>query len=140
MAFVDEYVPREDWDLYNSFELVKKSIDIGQKKVANEHSGWIVDRERDIYFIMTGAIGREEIEYYTLILEGKKVNIVAGFERRFDNGMQRGYKVSSIIADIKLQSRECEYLEIIKEVLLLGWENGLDFIEFAEPKYREEIN
>lgn len=140
MAFISEYVSRKDWDLYNSFEFINKSINSGQIKQANDNSIWKVDRDRDIYFVRTGAIGREEIDYYTLVWKGKKVNIVAGFERRFDNGMQRGYKVSSIIADIKLQSRECEYLEIIKEVLLLGWENGLDFIEFAEPKYREEIN
>lgn len=140
MAFIREYVPREDWDLYNSFELVNKSINIGQKKEANENSMWKVDRERAIYFVRTGAIGREEIDYYTLVWEGKKVNITAGFERRFDNGMQRGYKVTSIIADKKLKSRESEYLEIIKEALLVGLENGLDFIEFAEPKYREEID
>ena len=139
MAFIHEYVPREDWDLYNSFGLVNKCIDIGQKIAANENSIWMVDKERKVYFVMTGVIGREGIEYYTLVLEGKKVNIIAGFERRFDNGMQRGYKVSSIIADKKLESQESEYLEIIKEALLLGWENGLDFIEFAEPKYREEI-
>lgn len=140
MAFINEYVSKEDWDLYNSFELVNKSINIGQRIVANEHSGWIVDREKDIYFVRTGVIGREGIGYYTLILEGKKVNIIAGFERRFDNGMQKGYKVDSIIADKRLESREKEYLEIIREALLLGWKNGLDFIEFAQPKYREEIN
>ena len=140
MAFINEYVSKEDWDLYNSFELVNKSINIGQRIVANEHSGWIVDREKDIYFVRAGVLGREGIGYYTLILEGKKVNIIAGFERRFDNGMQKGYKVDSIIADKRLESREKEYLEIIREALLLGWKNGLDFIEFAQPKYREEIN
>ena len=140
MAFIHEYVPREDWDLYNSFGLVNKSIDIGQKIAANENSIWMVDKERKVYFVMTGVIGREGIEYYTLVLEGKKVNIIAGFERRFDNGMQKGYKVDSIIADKRLESREKEYLEIIREALLLGWKNGLDFIEFAQPKYREEIN
>ena len=62
MAFVDEYVPREDWDLYNSFELVKKSIDIGQKKVANEHSGWIVDRERDILGTVTILLNGETLD------------------------------------------------------------------------------
>ena len=56
----------------------------------------MVDNERKVYFVMTGVIGREGIGYYTLILEGKKVNIIAGFERRFDNGMQKGYKVDSI--------------------------------------------
>ena len=140
MGFISEYVPREDWDLYNSFELVNKSINIGQKKEANENSIWDVDKERNIYFVMTGVIGREEIEYYTLVFEGKKVNIIAGFERRFEKGMQKGYKVDSIIADKRLESRESEYLEIIKEALLSGWENGLDFIEFGKPRYREEIN
>ena len=75
-----------------------------------------------------------------MVWKGKKVNIVVGFERRFNNGMQKGYKVSSIVADKRLESNEKEFLEIIREVLLLGWENGLDFIEFAQPKYREEIN
>lgn len=140
MGLNKERVLPEDRDLYNSFELVNKSINIGQRMVANDHSFWKVDREREIYFVMTGVIGREGIEYYTLVLEGKKVNIIAGFERRFDNGMEKGYKVSSIIADKNLKNREGEYLEIIKEALSLGWENELDFIEFVEPKYREEIN
>ena len=74
MAFINEYVPKAEWDLYNSFELTSKSINIGKKKVANEHSGWIVDRDRDSYFIMTGVISREEIEFYTLVLDGKKVD------------------------------------------------------------------
>lgn len=139
MGFVKEYVPREDWDLYNSFELIEKSINIGQKIEANENSIWDVDKERNIYFVMTGGIGREEIYYYTLVLEGKKVNIIAGFERRFENGMQKGYTVD-LIADKELESRESEYLEIIKEALLLGRKKGLDFIEFAKPIYREEIN
>ncbi len=137
MAFINEYVPKAEWDLYNSFELTSKSINIGKKKVANEHSGWIVDRDRDSYFIMTGVISREEIEFYTLVLDGKKVDIIVCFERRFEKGMQKGYKVSSIIADKGLESRESEYLELIKEALLLGWESGLDFIEFVQPRYRE---
>ena len=140
MGLKKERVLQEDRDLYNSFELVNKSINIGQRIVANDHSFWKVDREREIYFVMTGVIGREGIEYYTLVLEGKKVNIIAGLERRFDNGMEKGYKISSIIADKNLKNREGEYLGIIKEALSLGWENELDFIEFVEPKYREEIN
>ena len=69
MAFINEYVPKAEWDLYNSFELTSKSINIGKKKVANEHSGWIVDRDRDSYFIMTGVISREEIEFYCTIVK-----------------------------------------------------------------------
>lgn len=139
MGFIKEYVPRADWDLYNSFELVNKSINIGEKKLADEHSIWSVDRARELYFIMTGAVSREGIEYYTLIWQGKKVNIIAEFERRFENGMQKGYKVSMIMADKRLESEEKELLSIIQEILSKGWENGLDFLEISEPKYREKI-
>lgn len=137
MGFVSERVRQEDRELFNSFELVNKTIDIGQKIEADEHSFWKIDRERNCYFIMTGVIGLEGIEFYTLVLDGQKVNITAGFERRFDRGMQKGYKVCSIVADKGLESRESEYLELIKEALLVGWENGLDFIEFDKPRYRE---
>jgi len=140
MGFVYERVAKEDWELYNSFEIIDKTGDnVGQKDFANESSSWYVDRDREAYFILTGVLGREQVEYYTLVINGKKVNIVACLERRFEENMKTGYRIYSIIADIGLLGQSEEFRTMIKEVLQLGWKNGLDFIEFSVPKYRTNI-
>ena len=140
MGFVYERVPREDWELYNSFELVYKSGDCEkQKDYANENSSWYVDRDRDAYFIMTGALGREEVRYYTFVFAGKKINITACLERRFGKEMHKGYRVTGIIADKKLENLEKEFLTMIKEALQVGWKNKLDFIDCEEIIYRDEV-
>ncbi len=42
MAFVRERVPKDDWKLYNSFQLYNNIT--FEKMTANEYVGWVVDR------------------------------------------------------------------------------------------------
>ena len=51
MGFVRERVSFEDWNLYNSFKLVSKADSAGKMQVADKYSVWILNREREIYFI-----------------------------------------------------------------------------------------
>ncbi len=140
MGFVRERVSREDWELYNSFELVCKTGEKeGKKDFADEYSSWYVDKDNEAYFIMTGALGREEVRYYTLVIAGKKINITACLERRFGKEMQKGYRITEIIADKNLKNLEKEFLTMIKEALQVGWRNKLNFIDCEEIVYRDEV-
>ena len=139
MGFVRERVSFEDWNLYNSFKLVSKADSAGKMQVADKYSVWILDREREIYFISTGVIGRENIEYDTMILQDNKVNIRSTFERRFEGTvMTKGYDVG-VIADVCLRNYQEKIKEIIIEILQWRWENEIDFIEMSELKYKEDI-
>ncbi len=138
MAFIKERIPVEEWDLYNSFELIEKtSLSEGKKMIADKYSSWMVEKERQIYFIMTGVLGREGVEFYTLIWEENKIDVEAIFTRKFDDGkMIKGYRLN-ICVDKKLESKKQEFVSILKEVLQAEWENKLDFIEIEEIIYRE---
>lgn len=117
MGFVREYVPKEDWDLYNSFEICKQRS--SEKKIADQNSCWVVDRERKIYIILTGVDIQEQIMSYTLIWRKEKVtvNIYSGKSRRgsINDVNKIYYEICGICLNLKLKGQEQEIIEIIKE-------------------------
>ncbi len=141
MAFVNEFVPENDWELYNSFNLY--SATTGKRKKAGENSCWIVDRDREIFFILTGVETRENIMDYTLVWQGKKVDITYYEGRSLRGGVSDGtkiyYDIYSIGADIELKKYEKEIIEIIKEFLQFEITKECVFEYIAEIRYRGEV-
>ncbi len=75
MAFVKEIVPEADKELYNSFEIKDELDELDKNYIYKWYpdNEWVVDREREIYFIyVTGGQNEAHPMQFNLIYNGEK--------------------------------------------------------------------
>ena len=113
MSFLFERIKGKDIELLKSFEL--KNPYTGR----NVSWGfWSVDRERNLYFIITGkGMGKQEYqpEFMVLIWKDKKIYI-EGYEELIDNSRYE-WDIYYIGIPTELESEKAEIMEAIKEAL-----------------------
>ncbi len=76
MAFVKEIVPEADKELYNSFEIKDELDELDKNYIYKWYpdNEWVMDREREIYFIyVTGGQNEAHPMQFNLIYNGEKV-------------------------------------------------------------------
>lgn len=120
MAFIEEIVPKEDWEKYNSFELKYD----GQDCIVNEKIGrylsWHVDRERDIYLIFLGGCANERPLTYALIWRKQKIIIDAEVRATIEYlgaESESHWYIKRIKATQEMSSYKNELIEIILEAV-----------------------
>lgn len=76
MAFVNEYISDEDIEKYGieKIWLRHNPVYIGKSKPSGFRFQWTIDRARDIYFMVVGGGGRDEVNVAVCILnwQGKQ--------------------------------------------------------------------
>lgn len=161
MAFIKEIVPEADKELYNSFE-IKDELDERDKvyiyKWLPERREWVVDREREIYFIyVIGGQNEAHPMQFNLIYNGEKVVLYCTMDTydtpTQDNPMKLHsvYNITEIIMPKSLEGEQEDIIDIIKSALMkfstimirdghcFDNQNTFDFGKIAMPTYKKEI-
>lgn len=161
MAFVKEIVPEADKELYNSFE-IKDELDERDNvyiyKWLPERREWVVDREREIYFIyVTGGQNEAHPMQFNLIYNGEKVVLYCTMDTyktpTQDNPMKLHsvYNIIEINMPKSLEGKQETDIETIKSALTIfstkilrdgycfDYQNTFDFGKIAKPTYKKEM-
>lgn len=161
MAFVKEIVPEADKELYNSFE-IKDELDELDKdyiyKWLPERREWVVDREREIYFIyVTGGQNEAHPMQFNLIYNGEKVVLYCTMDTYKTPTQDNPMKLHSVYDIIKikmpksLEGEQEAIIDIIKSALMkfstkiirdgccFDYQNTFDFGKIAKPTYKKEM-
>ena len=161
MAFVKELVPEADKELYNSFE-IKDELDERDKvyiyKWLPERREWVVDREREIYFInVTGGQNEAHPMQFNLIFNGEKVVLYCTMDTYKTPTQDNPMKLHSVYNFIEinipksLEGKQETVIETIKSALTIfstkilrdGYcldnQDTFDFGKIAEPTYKKEM-
>ncbi len=115
MAFVFEKVPEEDWDYFNSFNIIYQ----GEHYCADKYTQWAADKERRIYLTWLTR-GLENSNVYALIWESNVIIIETEVRpTRLLNGNEETTEIRWFIEQIyaaqKLSSKSQEILALINE-------------------------
>ena len=156
MAFVAEYISKEDLEKYNVVNIVNKyrikyRCRTPLSDMAIEQLDWVVDRQRDIWFMFVcdpclpdprdGFTGEE---IYILCYKGNIIEL--DIRRIYDettskyfteNPFKIKYKFQSVNSDIGDISMD-EIYEILNEALLEYGHDGIDGRKFL-PKEHEVV-
>ncbi|MGN0639659.1 MAG: hypothetical protein ACI4JT_01775 [Oscillospiraceae bacterium] len=162
MPFIKEIVPEADKELFNSFE-IKDELDEHDKdyiyKWIPERREWVVDREREIYFIfVTGGQNEAHPMQFNLIYNGEKVVLYCTMDTyktpTKDNPMKlhNVYYITSIVMPKALDGKQETIIEIIKQSLMVfstkyirdgrcfDYQDTFDIGKIAKPIFKREIN
>lgn len=135
MAFVREKILETNKELYDSFNFYC----YGEKIEANEFTGWLVDKERGIYFIYLDG-GRERSDVYALIWQGEIVIIDAESRGSMsEETIKTQLLIENIKASKKLADKKEERINIIKEAFRAEYRRSeLTYEKFPEPVFVDE--
>ena len=145
MAFVSERIPKEDWSMYNSWELkdpMRKPL------LEREFAHWVADRERKAYFCGLGGHGFDAPWAYALMWDGNYILVwvLDSMRRNADSSKDWCYNISHIWAPKTLSDKSDEIVELIKEALSAKFiQNpknshlGVAFINVATPRFVESV-
>ena len=134
MTFVNEYIPEKDWELYNSFQL--KTYDNKSILHADEYTMWVVDREREIYFIRLGTGAFEQPEVFSIIWHGKKIIIhVDAKVQVTESSNCLHWDISYVCAPKVLESNKNEIISLIKELAFFNTNERFVLEKIAEPLF-----
>ena len=161
MAFIKEIVPEADKELYNSFE-IKDELDEYDKDYIYKwypDNEWVVDREREIYFIfVTGGQNEAHPMQFNLIYNREKVVLYCMMHvydaPTPDNPMKLHcvYDITEIVMPKSLDGKQETIIEIIKQALIIystklirdgrcfDNQNTFDFGKIAQPTFKRDIN
>ena len=131
MAFVKEYLTKQDKELLDSWKICRE----GKLIESSIYKSWNVDREREIYFIFLGGGALERPSIYALILKNKKV--IISVESRSYKDNVHGF-IESIKASKTLEHDKENITEIIREVVPIFYGCEVIFEVFPEPVFIEE--
>ncbi len=115
MAFVNERIPENDREYFNSFNLLSPFTD--EPIFARE---WTIDRERDAFLVGLAGQGTYESDipmFYALVWK-KNVIILDTYskgEGNYSKGIEMWWKITKIKAPDTLIKNMEEMLELIKE-------------------------
>ena len=155
MAFVAEYISKEDIEKYGVIDIVNSSranfgeLPLGDQRI--EQLDWVIDRQRDIWFIFVcdphlpdprdGFTGED---IWLLHYKGRDIEL--DIRRIYDeatskyfteNPFKIKYKFQSVNSDIGDISMD-EIYEILNEALLEYGDDGIDGRKFL-PKEHEVV-
>lgn len=131
MAFVKEYLTKQDKELLDSWKICKE----GKFIDSSIYKSWHVDKERKIYFIYLGGGALERPRIYALIWKGKKV-IISVKSRSYQENVH--WLIENIKASKALEHDKEKIVEIIKEVVPISYGCEVIFEVFPEPVFIEE--
>lgn len=131
MAFVKEKILEENKELFDSFNLCYDGV----KREVNKFTYWLVDKEREIYFIYLGGGALEHPYVYALIWKNRKV-IITVESRSYKENVH--WLIESIKASKSLEQDKKAIIEIIKEVVPITYGCEVIFEVFPEPVFVEE--
>lgn len=131
MAFVKEYLTKQDKELLDSWKIRKE----GKFIDPSIYKSWNVDKEREIYFIYLGGGTLERPSIYALIWKSKKV-IISVEARSYKEDVH--WLIASIKASKALEHDKEKIIEIIKEVVPIFYGCKVIFEVFPEPVFIEE--
>lgn len=134
MAFVKEYLTKQDKELLGSWKIRKE----GKFIDPSIYKSWNVDKEREIYFIFLGGGALEHPCTYALILNKRKVIINVEVRPSADKVC---WIIERIIASKELEQHQDDIINIIKEVAAAIYkERKVEFLSipsifFIEDEY-----
>ena len=131
MAFVKEYLTKQDKELLGSWKIRKE----GKLIDPSIYKSWNVDKERESYFIYLGGGALERPSIYALIWKGKKV-IISVESRSYKENVH--WLIESIKSSKVLEHDKEKIIEIIKEVVPISYGCEVIFEVFPEPVFIEE--
>jgi len=134
MAFVNEYVSQEDIEKYGLDKLYKKYMEITRHKpTIKSDLNWIIDRERESWFMKVGFYMDPEYDYrmptgeLIYILHYKDNDIEVNIKRNSkkssrklsDNPFKIVFEILSIFPQSLKNTSKDEILELISEAFLI---------------------
>lgn len=161
MAFIKEIVPEADKELYNSFEIKDELDDYDKDYIYKWYpdNEWVVDREREIYFIfVTGGQNEAHPMQFNLIYNREKVVLYCMMHvydaPTPDNPMKLHcvYDITEIVMPKSLDGKQETIIEIIKQALIIystklirdgrcfDNQNTFDFGEIEQPTFKRDTN
>ena len=134
MAFVFEKVPEKDWELFNSFQL--KINDRAGILHADKYTWWVVDREREIYFICLKGGALERPAVYEIIWRGKKIRFhVEKKVQVTESSKALHWNITYVCAPKSLESNKNEIISLIKERAFFNQDDDFVLEKIAEPYF-----
>ncbi len=133
MAMTFEKVPEKDWALFNSFQLKYEKEDV----IASKHKCWVVDRERDIFFILLGGGTYDRPEEYALILNNKVIILDTTCRRvkGVDGNKILHWRIESVVVPSELKKKEKDILNILYELICVYSNCNFEIDYVSKPKY-----
>ena len=133
MAFVNEDIPEEDKEWFNSFGFTSPYTD---KTV--EPWKWTIDRERNIFLCVLAGLGSKssgKVRFFVLVINGIVVIIEAYTESHGNkwNGRDVIWEVEKIIVPNKLGTDAQTIMDLVVEVLTVhGYLYDIDTVNKVE--------
>ncbi|NJD07807.1 MAG: hypothetical protein FIA97_15125 [Methylococcaceae bacterium] len=130
MAFKNEKIPAQDRAAFESvinYENLRKQARYITQFRRNSHLWWTIDRERRAYVLRIIGGGREQLDYYALVINDHPV--VFNVERKGkgddSTGIQGHWDVYDLHIPAEFESRREEIKQLIRD--------GLEEMAFCRP-------
>jgi hypothetical protein len=133
MAFVNEKIPEQDRPRFTAvinYENLRKQARYIPEFQSDLLTRWTIDREREAYVIFITGGGREQLDYYALIIDEQSVvfNVDRKGKGNDSIGIQGHWNVYDLLIPPSLESRREEIKQLIRE----GLEEMAYFRPFAD--------
>ncbi|AEG00530.1 hypothetical protein [Methylomonas methanica] len=130
MAFKNEKISEQDiakFDAVINYENLRKHARYISRFYPSSHHWWTLDREKDAYVIRVVGGGREQLDYYALVIEGQPVvfNVDDQWEGNDSVGIHAHWNVYDLCIPEELKPRRQEIKQLIRE--------GLEEKAFCRP-------
>ncbi|WFP49182.1 hypothetical protein PL263_13875 [Methylomonas sp. EFPC3] len=122
MAFVNEKIPEQDRGKFAAvinYENLRKQARYIPEFRSDLLNLWAIDRVRGVYVIFVTGGGREQLEYYVLVMDGQPVvfNVDQKIMGHDSIGLQEHWSVYDLLIPPSLESRREEIKQLIREAL-----------------------
>lgn len=122
MAFVNEKIPEQDRPRFTAvinYENLRKQARYIPEFRSDLLNLWAVDREREAYLVFVTGGGREQLDYYALVIDSQPVvfNVDQKGTGNHSIGIQRHLDVYDLLIPPSLESRQEEIKQLIREGL-----------------------
>lgn len=126
MAFVNEVMPERDraeFEAVINYENLKKQAPYIPEFPPPTNLPlpiwWTIDRERGVYVLAVIGEGREQLDYYALVIDGKAIvfNVDQKSKGNDSTGLERHWNIYDLRIPAELASRQEEIKQLIREGL-----------------------
>lgn len=122
MAFVNEKIPEQDRAKFESvinYENLKKQAQYIPEFRLNSHLWWTIDREREVYILGVVGGGRDQLNYYALVINGQAIVFNEDHKTKGNDstGLEYHWDIYDLRIPAELEPRREEIKQLIREGL-----------------------
>jgi len=141
MAFINEKIPEQDraeFEAVINYENLRKQARYITEFEPKYNLFWTIDRERGIYILFVIGGGREQLDYYALVIDGQAVVFNVDIKGKGNQclGIQRHLDIYDLVIPYPLESHREEIKQLIRE----GLEEMAYFRPLADGGTRDNPN